>query len=417
MAESRDDRLDRLLDEALATGEIRAGVTAEERALLADLLRGAESVRAATPVVRAEAAATMPSARARFERFVAANQPSPALSHVNKSRGGLLAWLFAGKSTLALAGTAAAIAILGVAAIFAVLLMGGGVETAAAQVLTPGDYVQIEGVVTATGAAGEGEGQTVVIDSELGPVEVAINDLTSVIDGEAPSGTAGLKKGARVLVAGVVEANAPRQIRIAARTLALATGDVLGTSPKTVVVQRLRAPHAAIVGQVVAFTLSPDGLRGQVVVETADGRRYAAHLDAPSIQQLVTSANVLGARVELTGSGGGADTFALSIATPSSPGSTSTPVAGQAKPRLVEVRGTFVSREGPVFTIETAAGPREVLVQPDTRIVAGQSGIVIAALRRGELPPGTILTVSGGIDRASGRVIADVILIQRGAGR
>ena len=72
------DRLDDLLGRSLDTGAIPADATPEERAELAPLLaRGAE-LRQNGSIVRTEADASMPTARARFQRHLEAQRPSPA---------------------------------------------------------------------------------------------------------------------------------------------------------------------------------------------------------------------------------------------------------------------------------------------------------------------------------------------------
>src|SRR5690606_33926084 len=109
----------------------------------------------------------LPTARARFQRHLA-EQRTPSQAPVapirSPQRGVFGRWL--GGRGMTFAGSAIGVAVL---AVFALLVIQpfGGVESASA--LTIDDYVQVEGVVSATN-----NGSVTVQSSDLGNLEIAL---------------------------------------------------------------------------------------------------------------------------------------------------------------------------------------------------------------------------------------------------
>jgi hypothetical protein len=391
-------RFDDLLEDALTTREAPAGVSPAEAAEIASLTRGADAIRDVAPAIRDEAHEALPVARARFERFVAANRPLPA-PPAPVRRQSRWAWLRGGGGRFALAGSLAGVALL-VAVVAGVALSGGGVETAAAQVLTPGDYAQVEGVVTAT--TGEGDGQVVTIESHLGPVQVALGDSVD----RAPA------VGARLTVAGLVErAGSGDALRIAASSVsAEASG---GQAPAAEKPRELNELRRGLVGTVVVFTLGPNGQRGAVVLETAGGERLCARLGQESVALLAGLPDPIGTEVRVvrkTGLG-----FEIELAQGTPPPASATPPAGDAGTgETVRILGIPVGIDGRVVTLRTLSGPTQAVIRPATVIVVGRTGVTAEAIRRGEFPAGIALAISGTRD-AQGRIVADIIVVERRA--
>jgi hypothetical protein len=411
------ERLDRLVATALETGAVPPGLDAEERAEVEAVLNSAAMLRATGSTARAEARASMPTARARFERFVdAATRPSPAPIRVvetSRPRGGIFGGVLA--ANRAITWSVAAVALVALLALAGSRVFFTGVETAAA--FSPGDYVQLEGVVSA--ATGTGADRQLDVSSDIGNVSVDVTKDTSVVDETSATDASAIVQGAPVVVGGVVG----KDRRIAANTLALSAAQGV-VKPLKVAFKELRDLKAGLQGKVVTFALSPDGSRAAVVIETKTGERLLVHVDGKSAEKLLNLATALGATVNVLrpveGSGG---LFSLTLNSeppePSGPPATAAPGkpqrpdAGQSagRPALVSVRGVITARQGNVIQVQTRTGPLTVVARLTTRILPGDSGLTREGIAKGESVVGHVAVISGGLEPATGRVIADVIVL------
>ncbi len=422
------DRINDLFSEALATGTIPAAATGAERAELERLLLAAGVLRKGRALVDEEARTSMPVARARFERFLAEarNQSSTATAG-RTSKYGVTNWLFGVHRTLATTAMAAGIALVAVAAVVVSQNVFTGVETASAEVLTPGDYVQVEGIVS--GAAGAGDKRTVRVQSEFGTVVVAVSSVTSVVNDESQKDVLAVKKGDAVLISGLV-----RQDRsIAAQSLAV--GAEPGTPPKKVTPRVLKHLETAVEGRIVFISMAEDGIHGSVLVEVR-GNQFVVPVDARSMKHLLQQGTTpLGARVVVSPEAGRPEgPFTVQIAGLAQPGATPSASASSASPtplavtrpsgaspaatataaavparHFTGVKGVVTGRSANVLQIDSARGPVKIVVRPETRVVIADSGLVRDAILRGESAIGHEVTISGAI--IGEQVVADVIVL------
>lgn len=432
------EHIDELLQQAIAAGAIPEAVTPAERAELEQLLEGVPLLRAATGAARQEARAAVPSARARFERFVAAAAPPAAAPAPAASRpkGGLLSALLAMGRGPRMAAMAAAVGVVALVAVVGAQVLTNDVGTAEAQVLTPGDYVQVQGVVSS--ATASGDTLDLKIQSAFGDLLVDVGQDTSIVDDAQAQDSSSLKEGDTVLVGGVVG----KDLRVRAQTLALA--GKAQPAPVRAAIKRLTALRLELVGRVLTFTLAPDG-KGKVLIEAANGEWYLVPVDARSVQKLLERANVLGATVRVTPAGVGAATgFALDVGPQPSPAAPSvsatapaaptaaggTPVrptpapavsgsqparpdagAGDGEPSLVSISGVILSREANVLRVQTERGVVRVRIKADTIVLVGESGLTVESVRKGETVIGHTIRVHGGLDVRTGAVVADTIVV------
>jgi hypothetical protein len=428
------DRFDDLLNRALETGEVPIEAMPAEREQLLAMLASASLIRSAGDDARAEASEAMPVARARFERFRAAEvAPGPvAISRPVRRRS----W-FAGVLAPRFIGPAAAVAaVIVVAVVAGTQLFGSGAGTALA--LSPGEYVQASGVVTATE---DRDGATqLVVASALGDIPVSIAESTSIAS-ESGAPIAKLKPGIRVTVGGFVGDDR----RLAAQSVAVAGAGDSGPKPARLTLRELKELRPRLAGRVVVFTLAPDGSRGRVFVEGEDGRAYQVTVDAGSVQRLLELTQALGARVEVVRDGTFAPgLFSLALAgsasptptpvsadpsvvtTPSAAGThTATPPTAGATPTLTPLprpatdpalltfRGVVTARDGNVLTVRgNGGGVATVVIRPATRILVAGSGLALEAVVRGEANVvGHQVSVTGGAEPGARRIVADVIAL------
>ncbi|MGE3073781.1 MAG: hypothetical protein AB7N24_06780 [Dehalococcoidia bacterium] len=390
------DRLDDLLERALRTGAIPAEATDEERAQLEPLIARARAIRLNSARVDAEASAAMPSARARFQRHLESQRPAPAAVKPppTKKRSGILNWF--GGNTMTWAGSAAAIAVIAVVALL-VLQPFSSVETASA--LTIDDYVQVQGVVSATS-----DGMVTVQSPELGNLDIAVSDAT-VTDDSGARDVSSLQPGDPVLVSGVVTARRA----IAASNVAVAANQAVPTPVSERKIPSLKAFRQGLEGTISLFSLSPDGTHARVLL-VLPRESILVDIDPASMDQfLAGNPSAIGARVRvIEGTGLPAGVFRLeAIDGQSTP---ATPPAGA--PQFQGVRGVVVSRMANVLMVRTDRGTVPVVIQRTTSLRFGQSGLTAADVREGQVVIGHEVAVSGNLDQPGGRrVIATLIVV------
>ncbi len=422
-------RLDDLLQEAIARGAIPSEATEAERAELQPLLRAAQAAAQDRARVEDEATASMPIARARFERFVAAQQAPAAPVRgavVSEPKPGWMGRLLKGHRGLVLSGAAVAIGLLAVIAVSGSQLLLSDTETASAQVLSPDDYVQVQGVVK--DVSGSGDTRTITLDSALDSVKVTLNAETSVVDEDSTVEVSAINAGDQLLVGGVVGTN--RQVT--ANTVAVS--QARNAAPKVIKLKKLQKLAPNLEGRVALLAVSKDGQRANVLVDAADGHRYLVQVDAKTTETLVRLSSALGARVRILPGDNPKDAvFALTLTdeagTSPTPERTSTPapspsptkVAGGAarpdagestgKPTFVTVRGIVVAREANVLQVLTLRGRVAVAIRPATLRLWGESGITANETGNPDVVIGHTVSVTGGVDARTGRVVADTIVV------
>jgi Domain of unknown function (DUF5666) len=392
------DRLDQLLDAALASGEVPDSATPAEREQLVAALAAAAAIRAASPAVTTEADAAMPAARARFERFVALNQPgvAPTPSRTAVNRPGFVARLL-GRGPLALAGYAAA-----AVAVLAVVVLAGQRalfdSAATAQAFEPGDYVELQGVLSSEpDAAGN-----LTLESQFNRgLTVSVSPETSIVQNREGAAQSPLKAGDSVIVTGVVD----KDRRIVARTVAVAVGLPQGPPPQRITFKELRERRPDLAGNVITLALSADGTKGRVLIAATGGQSYLVNVDGRSLQTLIETTAGLGARVNVTQDAGAAGRL-FQLAPVAEEGAT--PVARA----LVRLAGTVTARDGAILTVQMADGrTRKVEVTRQTQLYLGASGLIRERILTGQAIIGHGVSVSGVPDRVAGVLKADVLFV------
>ncbi len=414
------DRFDELLDQALESGSVPAEATESEREELLAMLAGSGVLRAIAGEIDDESQAAMPIARARFERFLLdARQPlaapSPRIA-AGPQPGFLGRFLGTGMRRVAFAGVAAAI-LVGGAGFAGSQVLFSDVQTAAAQALDEGDYVQLQGVVTSS--TGSGDSQRLKVSSvDFGDLEIDVSTGTSVLVDDGTGDAASLKPGTAVAIAGVVG----KGERIAARTLAVASAPQ--EKPQRVTFKQLRELRPNLAGKVSTLTINEDGTRGRIILESVSGERFLVNVDANSAQRLLELSTALGARVNVLREAG-AELFGLTVNEPGpgqgSPTAQGTRPAGNRLtpvPAFAGVRGVITGRQGNVLTVSSARGQLSVVVSASTRILVGDSGLIRERILNGETAlVGHTISVTGGLDKATGQVIADILILGPKAAR
>jgi cytochrome c-type biogenesis protein CcmE len=394
---SNESRFDALLDHALEAGEIPADATPEERREIADLLAAAGMLRATSSSVDAEAQTSLPVARARFQRFLRAAGKSAELpAHAVRARPSPFRRILTVPRGLALVGGAIAIGLLAVALLFASQDALDTTGTVAAEVLEPGDYVQIDGVVSDD--SGDGDNRLLSVQTEFGRVQVRVSALTEFVSGDAAP-PARFRSGDAVTLSGLVGED--RAIR--AQTVALGPRDGI---PPPMLQPRSPAHHATqISGRVVAFALSEEGRGGRVLIDAGHGEHYLVTVDFDSLAALIRNSAALGASVSAKAPpGAGPGMFSLSIESESP--------ASRGIPGL---RGVIVGRDGNRLEVESPRGTFTVMLTPRTRIVLLRSGLDREAFMAPGAGIGHEVVVSG--PTRGMNVMADVLALGPLAGR
>ncbi|MBA4179447.1 MAG: hypothetical protein C0506_02565 [Anaerolinea sp.] len=401
------DRIEALLDQALVTGQIPAGATAEECAEVARLLTGAEAVRGLQSTVEEEARASQPTARARFQRHMAAQAAQPAaagrLAREGSPRRGIVSRILGFNRGLTLAGSAAAIALVVVVATV-VSQSYGGVETASALVLNDNDYAEVQGVVS--GTRGEGQDRTVTVQSDFGEIEVVLTDATTT-GGQTGGDVPALKRGDAVTVAGTVS---KREKVTAIAAVSVAIAPERQPTPGEPKVKELRKAVAPIEGTISVLTVSSDGKAARILLDPGNGEHIVVRLAAESLGRLLASnTSPTGLRVRVSRDASNLPgEFTITVISPAQP----TPKAGATRAPLTPVRGVLVSRQLNVLRVKTDRGDISVVIRPATRIVIGPgAGLTVAAVRDGETAAGHEVAIQGYIEKATGRLVAELLWV------
>ena len=384
------DRMDDLLEQTLDVGRVPEDVTAKERAELERMLSVAGVLRAERAAVDDEARSAEPVARARFERAIGAT--------VVQNPGVPSAGPRPYRVAFGFGAIAAVVAVLVVTVI--TFRPFGGVETAAA--LSVDDYVQLPGVITGTG-----EGTVSVTSAEFGVMEVLVSDLTQVMSGGEAAEPGALRAGDSVLVSGLVRRGGNANVQIDARTLALQGRGFEAPGPGRLDLRPNLADGAA--GSVTAVVLSGDGSTAKVVVMTAAGRSVLVHVSVDSLRELIEAGSPVGSNVRLQPRGEGPrGIFDVRADAP-----------GQEPPAhegLVTIRGVIEERRVNVFDVRTERGLVAAVIRPHSQILLGESGLTLDSVRRGERLIGHSVSMTGGLEPRTGRLIIDVMVVGPKAG-
>lgn len=385
---------------ALETGEIPEEASAAEREEIAGLVAASAGLHAVGTSLEQEAHRAIPVARARFERFVAAQSNARGAAVTAPSARGI-GWL-RGRRSIAGLGIAAVVGLVAVVAVFAYQSLSSTTESVNA--LSRDDYVQVQGVIASS--SGHAPEQTLVVHSELGDVTVKVSGNTHTVGEQASPLTDALKPGELVLVAGTVVGAGPERT-IEASTIAIGAR---GTNPppRTAKLRDLRTLSAALHGRVRLLALSKDGASGRVVIESANGARYLVHINSSTIEMLLDrGSTAIGAGVSvLPGSDANDGVFALQV--------DDVPAESGARPRLSfsGVRGVAAARDGNVIEVIDAAGQTvRATIGPGTVVVLGRSGLTRADIGKPAALVGHTVAVSGGLDVGTGTIRSDLIIV------
>lgn len=408
-----DDGITRLFDEARRTGQIPGDATPEERREVEVMLRAAQVLDEASARVRDEAQSSMPVARARFERFLAEQrEPVGAPVTTREPRRGLLGWFGRHPRMAALTSSAVGLVLLLVVALAGGRPFFSDTQSAYASELDPGDYVQIEGVVT---RVRDGETPRLAVQSEFGTIEVDLDEVTSLVDeNDQPAELTALAAGRRVIVSGLVD----RDHRVRAATLALLAGEV--QPPRPVDFERPHELPAGVIATIVWFSQSEDGTRGKLAVETRDGRRLVVDVDAASIAGLLHRHSAgPGVVVELfQPPEAPPGVFAIRFSEPPPEPDAGLHCGRPASDRhyLLNVCGVVIERDDGRLRVETREGVLDVGLRRGTRFVLGpDSGLRLADLRDPEAGIGHFVAISGGPARDDGIIMADIVVVGKAA--
>ncbi len=338
------ERMDDLFAEALASGVIPDGVTAEERLELEDLLAATQALSSQAAPIRLEAEASLPVARARFERFLEREQAVPAPVTKSSGSGGFFSWFRGSGGQMRAFAAAAAIVVLVAVGAFAIPALFNDVETASAEVLVPGEYVQFEAV------AGDTTNDSFGANADFGNVQVVVDQDTVLVD-SAGNTASNVEPGRLVVVGGVVGDDH----RVQARTISVSDGDVERPDERRPEpLDRFRE----IDGRIVALTLGEDG-QPRVAILT-NNELVVVKVEARSLQALLQNVDTaIGTDVTVVHiEGTGQPVFGVERA----PGDQDGPPPGHDRPRpeLPSVSGVLTSVDGALLTIATPAGSREV---------------------------------------------------------
>jgi len=376
----RDEVLRRELEDA-ASGDEPDTVDVD------DMVEAARALRASAELTRLESSAAQADARARFQQQLrslppATLEPRRWRSPMHSVRRG---WLAVGSVA----------AVLALIVLSAVVLpsLSGNVDTAAAQVLEPGDVVQVEGVVRETPGQLEGD---VVVASDFGDVAVRLDGDSVVIDGDNEGGGADLKAGDRVVVSGLVEPD--RRLRVSAISISARQQQPPTRRP----LEHIERLEEALDARVVAVAMTGDGETVRVVL-AAGNRRLLTVVPAATVLGLFDGGGALGRGVRFSPPAEGAEhSFDVQLSPPE-----------RAPAGIVGVRGIIGAAADHVLTVATLDGRVRVRITDRTAMRFGLSGLDAETFDGGRGAVGHTIGANGRVDPESGEVVADVVLIGR----
>jgi hypothetical protein len=389
------DRLDDLLERALASGEVPADASPEERAEIESLLAARADLRTLRDAVADEAAAAMAPARARFQRYRAAQTTPPVEVRTLNARQPLLTRLFAGRR-LQLSASLAALLLVAAIAVVATRGFGGPQQV---QALGVDDYVQLSGVVTET------DNDTVRVDSpDLGPITVSAAGV-AFLDEQGAVLERPPRPGDHLVIAGVVRDARKGHIAVEGQALALAGAAVPGANGRPF--DRLRQLPDVPEGTITLVAIDRDARTGRAILVLADGRRALVEVDVDSLGQIIVDGPPIGSRVRLGHREG--HPFSLEPIHGHDDGQHESDRDG--RPGIVRLSGVIRDVGPGTFTLETADGPVTVVHHRRLRILPGESGLSRADIRRGASLEGYTATVAGGHDPATGAFVAGLLVL------
>jgi len=376
----RDELLRRELEDA-ANGDESDVVRID------DMVEAARALRASAELTRLEASAAQGAARARFQQQLRSQPPATMKPRRWQSpmRPVRRAWFAVGSVA----------AVLAIIVLAAVLLpsLSGNVETAAAQVLVPGDVVQVEGVVREV--PGEGGGD-VVVASDFGDVPLRLDGDSVFIDGDSEAGGVELKAGDQVVVSGLVEPD--RRLRASAISISARQQQPPTRRP----LERIERIEEVLDARVVAVAMTGDGETVRVVLAAGD-RRLLTVVPAVTVLGLFDGGGALGRGVRFSPPAEGAEQAFDVELSPSE----------RAPSGIVGVRGVIGAAGDHILTVATLDGRVRVRITARTRIGFGISGLDAESFDGGRGAVGHTIGANGRVDRETGEVVADVVLIGR----
>ena len=388
------DRLDELLERALRGDDLPADATASEREQVARLVRTRVSLASSRAPVADEADASTPTARARFARFIEAEQRNATPPQRTAGRSW---WTRVPHRGMVLAASAVAIGVLAVGAAFAFQAVFSTTGDANAEVLTANDYAQVQGVVT--GIKPAASTTTLTIQSAFGAVSVEVGANTDIERAGSPVAATKLAAGQFVTISGVAADGS----NIAAQTVEVDATAAPRFEARAV--KPLKPLAAALEGKVVAFAVSPDGEDARVLLE-ANGKSYVVRIEGGAVERLLArSASALGADVVVSnGANATDDIFSLTLG--------QAPPVTTATTSLMGVRGVVIARRGNLLEVATAGGGRyTVAVSASTRIVLAKSGLTRPQVRTGQAVVGHVVSVAGAVNQSTGRIAAELVVV------
>jgi hypothetical protein len=81
------------------------------------------------------------------------------------------------------------------------------------------------------------------------------------------------------------------------------------------------------------------------------------------------------------------------------------------QPGLVAVRGVIEDRRANVFHVVTPRGTVAAVIRPHSQILVGESGLTLESIREGERLIGHVVSITGGPEPRTGRLIVDVMVV------
>lgn len=349
------------------------------------LVETARVIRASADQTNREASGAESRSRARFSRYLE-QQSAPAQLAARRR-----AWWMGpvGRAGAVVAAAAAVVVVL----VLVVPMLTGDVDTAAAQVLSPGDVVQVEGVVRDVPVDPQGD---ITVASDIGDISLRIGEASVVLESDEPVGRSELRAGDRVVVSGLVRAD--RRLDVSA----IEIGARQQLPPISRPLVRLSRTLEAVDGRVVAVSIASDGETVRIVLVSGE-RWLLAETAASDAHALLNGGTTLGRDVHIRpGDPGSGRNFEIEAPQGDPPGR-----------GIVGVRGIVGAASDGVLTVATLDGRIRVRISGNTTLRFANSGLDKESFDEGRGAIGRTIGANGRIDRETGEVLADVILLGR----